>query len=84
MANLDDEKKEKKKPVDFKKPALERPKSWSPDGLGELGVASSVPEGGGADAAAEEERLYKEYGENIFLSDQISLHRMLRDSRHES
>lgn len=63
------------------KPALQRPAEWSLEGIGELGVPVTLKD------LTPEERLKQvhlkdKYGINIFLSDRISPHRMLRDSRN--
>ena len=60
---------------------LNRPESWSPQGLGELGVAVRMKS---EFDAVEEEILLNKYGHNVLLSNRISLHRQLRDSRHDS
>ena len=62
-------------------PVLPRPKEWSIDGLGELGVPVTL----NLEPAemVEMRQLMDRYGINLYLSDRISPHRMLRDSRHE-
>ena len=62
------------------KPALERPKSYKPDGLGEFGVKVVLSNLNNADKI-ESSRLMDEYGINHFLSNKISLHRTLNDPR---
>ena len=62
------------------KPALERPKSYTTDGLGEFGV-KVVLENLTKAEKLEESDLEQKYGINQFLSQKISLHRTLKDPR---
>ena len=62
------------------KPALERPKFYTTDGLGEFGV-KVVLENLTKEEKSQESQLLQEYGINQFLSENISLHRTLKDAR---
>ena len=64
---------------DFK-PALKRPLSYKPDGLGEFGV-KVVLNNLTKEEKKEESKLRAEYGINQYLSQKISLHRTLKDPR---
>ena len=67
--------------MSLKKPALERPAAWSPGGVGEFGIAAKLEVNSND---GKQEQLYNMFGENILLSNQISLHRKLLDYRHKS
>ena len=64
------------------KPALERPSDLDPKGLGEGGTAVRLP-----DLKLEDKQLMDKsievYAVNQYISERISLHRRLKDTRHE-
>jgi len=62
------------------KPALARPESYKPDGLGELGI-EVVLTNLTKEEELEQNELRADYGINQFLSQKISLHRTLKDPR---
>ena len=61
-------------------PALKKPSSYSPTGLGEFGM-KVVLKNLTAMEKQEQQRLFDEYGINHFLSNKISLHRTIKDPR---
>ena len=62
------------------KPALERPKTYTPNGLGEFGIEVVLENLSKAEKKKEKDSM-KKYGINQFLSGKISLHRTLNDPR---
>ena len=62
------------------KPALERPKLYTIDGLGEFGIEAKL-EDLTNEEKSKEKILMREYGINQFISEKISLHRALKDPR---
>jgi len=64
------------------KPALNRPKDLDPNGLGEGGTAVRLPNLSPEDKNAMDKSI-ETYAVNQFVSEKISLHRTLKDSRHE-
>ena len=64
-------------------PALAKPKSYKPFGLGEFGIAV-VQTNLSKINLEEKKRFLKQFGVNHFLSENISLHRTLKDPRPPS